>query len=427
VALASALILAACGSGATDEASNSGGGSVGKKAGGNALDFVSFVPFSGADASFGQLPLASCDAALYYINRGNGVMGRHFACTTSDTRGDPVDAVPAANALIAHTEGIAAIFGPSSDGAKATVSILTKAHVPTFLMTGLTQFDKPSSPYVWRLTPSDSAEGGAMAAWAWHKGYRKAAAVFSTQQTSIGTRKAAINGFKRLGGKIVADVTLATGQPSYSSQVRQVVAAHPQVIFYTGPVSTSATFFSALKQQTGGAIPPTMVPEISEEPNWVNAVGKAVGPLSSFTAVEPKAPAASAPGAKIFRHALLKAPKMVKNAKQYTGDQFVLTYYDACNLIALAMLETKSTDPQTYNGAILDLMTPGSGKTVVHGFTKGKKELLAGHKIVYEGAEGTYNIDKYHNVTGAWSALTESTNPASKGVVPPKLLEKAVS
>lgn len=427
MAAAGALVLSACGSSATS-ASSSRGPSAAGSGSGNTLDIASFVPFSGADASFGDLALSGCYPATYLINKAGGVLGHRFACTSSDTRGDPVDAVPAANALIAHASNLAAVFGPSSDEALATQPLFSQAQIPTFLMAGNSQFDRPSSPYVWRFTPADAAEGYAMAAWAQMKGFHRAAAVFATGNTSQGDGPAAISGFQKLGGQIVANIALTPGQPSYNTEVSKIIAAKPQVIFFTAPADTSATFFSEMKQL--GSILPTYVTEVAEEPNWINSVAGSIGASSlqkNFIAFEAQTPPTTTSAWATFHDALLADPQKVSNVGQYTQDPFTLSYYDAANLVALAMLETHSVKPSVYNSVIMNLATAGSGKTVVSSFAEGKNALASGHQIEYVGADGALGLNKYHNVAGDFRGVTVEKNPTTIGSVPQNLINSAQS
>lgn len=400
------------------------------KASGGTLNIVSFVPFSGPDASFGDLALSGCYPAVYAVNSAGGAMGHKLACTTSDTRGDPVDAVPAANALVAHSSNVVAVFGPSSDEVLSTEPLLEKAKLPTFLMAGLSQYDYQTNPYYWRLTPADAAEGVAMAAWAKEHGYTRAAAVFATGTTSQGDGPASINGFKALGGKIVANVSLTPGQPSYNTEVSQVVNAHPQVIFFTAPADTSATFFAELHQLNNGVIPPTLVTEVAEEPGWISAVSGAIGLPTlekQFAAMEAATPPTTIPGWGAFHKALYGSPAKVPNVSQYVDDPFTLSYYDAGILVALAMDETHSTNPAVFNSAILGLATPGAGKTVVHTYAAGQAAIAKGKKVAFIGASGNLYINKHHNVAGAFAAVSEGTSPHRIALVSAALMAKAAA
>lgn len=425
VALASAIGtvgLAACGSGTSSSASTSGSSS----GSGGGIDFANFVPFSGSDASYGPLALSGCYPAVYLINKDGGVLGHKVSCTTSDSRGDPQDAVPAANALVAHSHQVVAVFGPSSDTVLSTEKIFEQAKIPSFMMSGDTQFDSNTNPYMWRLVAPDADEGWAMAAWAHQKGFTKAAAVFATGSQSQADGPSSKQGWKTLGGTLVANVSLTPGQPSYSTEASQVAAAHPQVIFYDAGAPESATFLAELKQLMP-KLPPIYVVETEEEPAWIKAVSGAIGAgsLASFTAFEAATPSSTAPGWQTFDKAMHNAPKNVSDIKQYLNDPFTLSYYDAANLVALAMVEAKSTKPTVFNSDIMGLTEPGAGKTVVHDYAAGVKALKAGKQVQYVGALGPINLDKHHNIAVQFIALTEGNNPHKVGAVPTSLMKQA--
>ena len=231
-----ALILAACAS----HPSGGTGQAVSASSSGGTLNLVAFDPFSGSDASYGPLALSGCYPAVHLINADGGVLGHQLACTSSDTRGDPQDAVPAANALAAHSGNDVAVLGPSSDEILSTIGILEQAHLPSFPMSGDSQFDQQTNQYFWRLVPPDADEGYSMAAWATKHGYTRAAAVFASGSQAQADGPTSKSGFKALGGTIVANVSLTPGQPSYSTEAAQVAAAHPQVIFYDAGAPESA-------------------------------------------------------------------------------------------------------------------------------------------------------------------------------------------
>lgn len=413
-----ALALSAC--------SSSAGGSSGSAAGGSTLSLMAFDPFSGSDASYGPLALSGCYPAVHLINNAGGVLGHKLNCATSDSLGDPQDAVPAANAVIAHKDSVVGILGPSSDEILSTIHIFEQGQLPSFVMSGDAQFDQQTNPYFWRLVPPDADEGYAMAAWAKQKGFTRAAAVFASGSQAQADGPASKSGFKALGGQLVADESITPGQPSYSTEAANVAASHPQVLFYDAGASESATFLAELKQQMG-TLPPTYVVETEEEPGWIKAVSGAIGAasLSSFTAFEAATPSSTQPGWQTFSKALKATQSQVSDYAQYLHDPFTLSFYDASNLVALAMLQANSTTPSTFDTDILGLTQPGSGKVVVHDFASGAAAIKAGKTIQYVGALGPIVLDKYHNIATPFVALTEGSNPKQLGSVPTKLMVTA--
>jgi len=86
-ALGAALTLLALGA----CSSAGGGGSTS-----STLVVGEFNPFTGADAAFGPEMVGGCAPAVRLINSSGGVLGHKLSCVQEDTRGDPADAVPAA-------------------------------------------------------------------------------------------------------------------------------------------------------------------------------------------------------------------------------------------------------------------------------------------------------------------------------------------
>src|SRR5205823_6963433 len=98
--IVAALMLAAC-----------GGTSGGSGLGSGPLLVGVLAPFSGADASFGPRYLAGCYAASLSINGAGGIGGRQVSCQQFDTKGEPADAVPAANSMIAGSSNLMGVVG----------------------------------------------------------------------------------------------------------------------------------------------------------------------------------------------------------------------------------------------------------------------------------------------------------------------------
>ena len=136
-------------------------------------------------------------------------------------------------------------------------------------------------------------------------------------------------------------------------------------------------------------------------------------------------PSTTNQGWKTFSQALQDSPQKVPDVSQYLKDPFTLSYYDAANLVALAMDASHSTKPSAFNADIMGLTEAGAGKTVVHDFAAGAKALAAGDKIQYVGALGPLQLDKYHNIAADFIGLTEGQQPKQVGTVSTSLMVKA--
>jgi ABC-type branched-subunit amino acid transport system substrate-binding protein len=377
-----------------------GGGS--GKAG--ALTIGNFNPFSGGDADFGPEMMGGCMPAVRLINAAGGVLGHTVKCVAVDTRGDPADAVPAATKMLATTSNLVGVLGPSADEAQATVPVIDAAKIPMFADTGEAAFDRSKYTYFYRLTPADDVKGFALAQWAHDRGYTRAAAVFGSDigaQSDVPTLVAA---FRKLGGTIVSNQKIALDQSSYRTEVTRMLATKPQVVFTEADPQTDATFLSELKQLHG--LIPVISTETSLQANWLKAVGGAIGEaeLTKFvTGMQPYAPT-TGPAWKAYNKALLASGSQVPKPEQWATDPYSMTYYDAVNLVALAILAAKSTTPSVFAPEITKLTQPSQGSVNVYSFAEGKSALAAGKHIRYVGAGGQIVFDRWHNSSGAFEA-----------------------
>ncbi|MGH7608852.1 MAG: ABC transporter substrate-binding protein [Candidatus Dormibacteria bacterium] len=373
-------------------------------AGSSTLTVGEFTPFSGADAAFGPELAAGCIPAIRLINAQGGVMGHPLNCVEEDTRGDPADAVPAADQMIASVSHLIGVLGPSSDEALATIPILNRAQVPMFVETGQAAFDHTTDKYFWRITPADDVKGFALALWAHRAGYTRAAAVFGSDVGSQSDVPTLLTAWKRLGGKMVINQRIALDSSSYETEVEQLVQAKPQVIFTEVDPQTGATYFSELQQLHG--LIPVIGTEVSLEGPWLRAVTDALGsgPMAKYVeGMQPYAPP-SGPAWKIYNKALLAARASVPSPGQWSADPYTMTFYDAVNVMALAMLKSHSTSRSVYDQSVVSVTAPGAGKKVVYSYAQGKAALAAGKQIQYVGAGGLIAFNRWHNSTGAFEA-----------------------
>jgi branched-chain amino acid transport system substrate-binding protein len=387
------LAVGACGS------SSGGGGSAS-----STLVVGEFNPFSGPDASFGPEMAGGCVPAVRLINSSGGVLGHKLNCVQEDTRGDPADAVPAAQKMMATETSLIGVLGPSSDEALATAPLLNQGHVPMFVDTGQAAFDHTTDAYFWRITPADDVKGYALALWAHKAGYTRAAAVFGNDAGAQSDVPTLARAFTRLGGTIVYNKPFALDQSSYRTEIENMLAAHPQVIFTEVDPQTGATFLSELQQLHG--LIPVIGTEVTLQAPWLKAVTGAIGASAIakyFEGMQPYAPP-SGPAWQAYNRSLLASGSQVPKPSQWSSDPYSMTYYDAVNVMALAMIAAKSTSPAVFNRYAMKVTEPGAGKTVVDTFAAGKAALQAGQQIQYVGAGGPIVFNRWHNSTGAFEA-----------------------
>lgn len=406
-----ALLAAAAGFGLAACGGSSGGGST---AGGGSypLEIAAFSPFTGPNAAYGYFQYTGCVAAMHAINAAGGVLGHQITCKIVDNRGEPADAVPAANNMIASSPHLAGIVDGDSGLMSVTVPLFNQAHIPDLSAGGDVQFDKNPYPYFWRTTPGDDVAGYTLAAYVkFATGYTRVAAVFGNDQAAQGNVPGLVAGAKKLGLNIVVNKAIALDQTTYQTEVQQILAAHPQVIVTESDPQTGGVLLGNLKQAgwNGPIVGTSGTLGTDYDKAAIAALGKP-GYEAHFVRIIQYAQQ-SGTAWDTWRSALLASGNLVKNP---AGDETAIYAelpYDHTTMIALAMLAAHSLDPVAYN-PYLEKITRGT--TVVHTFAQGKAALAAGKTIDYVGVTGQVSFDKYHNSGGLWAAENPVTNLPEK-------------
>src|SRR5262249_2627497 len=142
--------------------------------------------------------------------------------------------------------------------------------------------------------------------------------------------------YKRLGGKVVINLSVPQDNTSYGSEIHRLIQAHPQVVFTESDPQTDATAFGNLVQF--GSRIPIFGTNATVIPPWLKAVSKVLGTSNMATyyrGVEPYAPAF--PGTRYFNKALLADAKQVPQPSQWLGQEYATAPFDGLIIFALAM------------------------------------------------------------------------------------------
>jgi branched-chain amino acid transport system substrate-binding protein len=392
--VAGAALLAACSSGAA-------GGSAGSS--GGPITFGVLHPFTGAYASVGEASLQGVTVAASEINAAGGILGRKLQIVHADTLGDPVDAVPAAEQMIASSHPVG-VIGPGGLEIGSIQKILDADHIPFEFEGGDTAYDNTTDPMLWRDSPSDLQEGVAMALYALQHGYKRAAFMMSSITTAQDFIPYIKGAYQAGGGTIVANETMTPGLTSYRSEVLKAVQAKPQVIFSQIEPPTAAVMTQNFKEIDNLAIP-IVASDTSAAAEWIKAVTPAV---ANKAIVSCEGATATSPASPVF---------MKYFNQDYKGQQPLAsaTYsYDATIALALAINKAGSTSGATYAPDIAQVTSPPG--TTVYSYQQGLTDIKAGQKINYDGASGNMDYNKYHNVFGPYQ-LVKSNLAGAEQVV----------
>ena len=349
---------------------------------------------TGARASLGQGMELGAELAADQVNSHGGVMGHKLLLVAQDTASDPADAVAAADFEI-NSDHVVAIIGPTANTTAAVLPLAVKANIPELMFGGGAIFDQESSPYFFRLSPSDTEQAQAMAYFAHSKGWTRVALAIGeapASQSLVGPLEASL---KHLGISIVANVGLTAGQSSYRSEVQQVYANHPQAVLGQFNNTTAGIFFGEAAQ-AGYSSVPFIGTNLWYSAAWVAAVGKSIasGPVfltnSSTTG-------------------MVGAAEFIKLIQGKTGSPVPPNgagfMYDAVTAWALGADVAKSWVWPKIESGILTA-TADTAQTVPCGSYATCYALLKqGKKIDFEGSQSTVDFNKYHNVFGPFAVL----------------------
>jgi branched-chain amino acid transport system substrate-binding protein len=378
--IGAALALSACGSSSS-----------------SSVNFGQIADFTGVGAAVISYGNAAVLSSEYAINADGGILGKKVVNVPVDTKSDPADGLTAVNRALA-TSKIVAVNGPTTDTAPIVIPILTRQHVITMCPCGNPQYDHSTDPYFWRLVPPDPVGGETMSLYARQHGYTRVAAVFGSDSGSQGDLPGVLFGVKATHLQLVANIGLTPDQTSYRTQVEQLIAAKPQVIFTESDGPTAATFLGELKQL--GSLVPIYGTNATLQTPYLKAVASAIGSanLAKYYMAEANASAPTSPAVNAYNNAVTHVSgKLPKPLSQWLNNSFVEANYDGFIMIALAMQASHSTSPAVANAWIPKVTQPGPGKTVVYSYTQGMAALKAHKQIQYVGAAGPIKFDAWHN------------------------------
>jgi ABC-type branched-subunit amino acid transport system substrate-binding protein len=383
LAMGGLLVLAACG-GASSGPSTS------------PIPVAELFPTTGVIAALGQFMLKGAETAVKDVNSHGGVMGRQLVQYSADTGGDAADGVTAFRQLDTHSPTF--MVGPTGLEFASIQPLFDAAKLPSFVILGSTQYDSMTDPWTYRITPSDSVLGSAMAYYAIQKGLTKCSILFASGEAAQALVPAVKGPFEAHGGTVLANIALTPDQSSYSSEILKAFANNPQCIFVQTDAQTAGTLFAAARE-----LGHLNVPFIgSDQYNDIN-IAKAIGLQSASKWVTGMAGAAPTGPAYAYLLKIYKADGHIE-----LPSDFASAMYDAVVLAALAMTDAKSTDPTVWNTKVLDVSNPAG--TVVYTYAQGVALLKQGKKINYDGASGPVDFNAHHAVFNGFEVVQFSTS-----------------
>jgi ABC-type branched-subunit amino acid transport system substrate-binding protein len=361
--------------------------------------------FTGRLASLGQAMLQGAQVARSEINSAGGVLGRKVSLVTGDTSCDVADGVTAVNQMLTKT--LSGVIGPETQEINGVEPILKANQIVDEFQGGDTARDHQTDPYFFRDSPSDSQLGVAMALYAHEKGYKQAVMLFYSDPAAQTFLKPVSTTFTKLGGTVLKTIIVTPDQSTYLSQVRQAIAAHPQVIFTQEDPPTAAVLFRQFKQ-LGGASIPWVGTDVTSGSDYLKAIGypTAHAVLTSVFGTSVTGAASSA-----FLGLFNKLYPSQKSVGPLANANYA---YDAVISLALADSYAKTTNGTTGAHDMKKVTNPPG--TPCYTYSTCLNLIKAGTKINYQGASGDLDYNQFNNTFGPYGAFQATTAGVEKQI-----------
>ncbi|AKL93808.1 amino acid/amide ABC transporter substrate-binding protein, HAAT family [Clostridium aceticum] len=209
-----------------------------------------FEPITGANAAGGALEVEGVRLANELYPE---VLGKRVELVISDNKSDVVEAASAAARLV-ERDKVTAIIGSWGSGYSiAAGDIVRDAEVPAVAASATNPLVTQGNDYYFRVCFIDPFQGTVMANYAFNNLGAKKAAIMQevSNDYAVGLAKFFTDSFNELTGDDSAIVEVAnynTGDQDFSSQLLNIAAKNPDVIFAPGNFTESALVIQQARQ-----------------------------------------------------------------------------------------------------------------------------------------------------------------------------------
>ncbi len=355
------------------------------------------------DAAFLGPALAKGEqVAIADINAAGGVNGAKVSMVKSDTGGTAQGATTAIDKVL-KVDKVNGLVGPTSVTVMSVLSRIQASKVPTMVLGSTSALDDSvKGQTTFRVTPSDTLQGPAMAQLALDKGFKHCSIVTESLEGAQSVHDNVTKAYKALGGTIDQDIQLAVKQPSYSSEVLKLLNPAPTCVFIEISPETGAQFWQNASQFASISTPMFIGTDTLLNADTI----KTLQPVKDKVHIVAVSPGSSGAGMQTYVDLYKKS-----FPKESTPVQLSDLSYDSTVILALAMQEAKSSDPATY---VSHIRTVANDGTQCLSYSACKKLLDQGTDINFDGASGADDIQANGNSISGYDVFQIKNGEQSK-------------
>ncbi|MDW7673490.1 MAG: ABC transporter substrate-binding protein, partial [Bacillota bacterium] len=331
--------------------------------GGNADEIViaSANPMTGDSAQFGDMKVKAIQLALDEVNEAGGIDGKQVKLLVGDDTGNPKEAPNVAQKFASDDKVLAVIGHWNSSATLAARGIYDAAKIPVITDSVNKAITDGSTPYIYRISLTDTTQAEQLAKYAVEKmGAKKIAILYANNDFGLGIKSDFSAMAEKLGAEIVIEETYFEGQSKdFSPQLTKIKGTNPDLLFVPGYYVETA-LIAQQRQSVGLDIPMLGTDGISSE-ELIKLGGQAVEGIKFTGFFHPDIEfAGTADFVNSFKAKYNKEP-----------DTYAALAYDSAKLIIKAIQEKGAT-----RAGIYDYLNQVSG---------------------YEGIAGPISFDEKHD------------------------------
>jgi branched-chain amino acid transport system substrate-binding protein len=258
LALASLVMLSACGGGAQPAANSEGstaaaGQSQGEaaSAGGDSKEPIrvgAIFSVTGANSPLGVPEKQSVELLVKELNEAGGVDGRPIEVYIEDDKSDNTEAVKAIRKLVTQ-HNIVAVLGSSGSGPSlAMAEFAEKEGLPMISMAAADQVTNPVRPGIFKTPHTDVHGTKRIYKFLQEKGIKKIAILNDSNPYGSGWTQQLHKYAPEYGTTIVAEEKYGTKDPSMSSQLTKIKGTDAEALIFAGTNPGPATIVKEARQ-----------------------------------------------------------------------------------------------------------------------------------------------------------------------------------
>jgi branched-chain amino acid transport system substrate-binding protein len=349
---------------------------------GDPIKVGSLNSMTGLNSTFGQ----SCDRGIRLAaeeqNKAGGVLGRPIEIATSDTESSPDKTSLAVLKLLEQDKVVAVLGEVASSRSIAAAPECQRAKIPLLSPASTNPKVTKLGNYIFRSCFVDDFQGVAIAKFTANDLHLKKAAILTDTKNdySTGLRRVLQSEFPKLGGELVADETYQAGDTNFKTQLTNIKAANPDIVFLPGYYTEVALIVNQARELG------LTCPFIGGD-GWDSDITLKQG-------------GAAMNGCYFTDHYFSgdTDPKVLEFVKKYKArydneepDAMAVLGYDAADILFAAIDRAKTTDEPALRNAIAETQNfPG----VTGNITIGKDRNAIKPAVVLEIENGKYQMVK---------------------------------